>query len=110
HSQQLDGLSRVASVVMTDREPGILIECLKGGSWRRENRADPPARDDLRIGEMRDDLRDGPLLRRGALVQARCRHALYQAVELLRGPRLDGERILFTHITKQPLDVLLGRF
>src|SRR5258708_18573796 len=100
----------MASVVVPRCDPGVLVERLERGSRRPENRADPPAPDDFRVGEMREDLRDGPFSRRRALAQRRRRSSLDQPPELLGGPHLDLERVLAVEVTQNAFDVLLGSF
>src|SRR5260370_14554791 len=100
----------MGSVVVDRCNPGMVMGRSERGSGCSENRAVPPAPDDFRVGEMREDLRDGPFSRRRALAQRRRRSSLDQPPELLGGPHLDLERVLAVEVTQNALHVLLGSF
>src|SRR5258708_37060858 len=54
---------RIALAVLKYRCPRILIEWLNRGSARADDQADPPTPNDLRVGQMGEDLRNRPLPR-----------------------------------------------
>src|ERR1700676_2372233 len=61
---QFDGFAWIALVVVSGRDPGILIVGLNGCSRGAEDRAHAPSDYDLDIGEMSQDFGDRPFVRR----------------------------------------------
>ncbi len=68
---QFDGFARIAFLVVSGDDPGVLIEGLDGGSGGSEDGAHAPADYDFDVGEVGQDFGDGPFYGRGALAEFR---------------------------------------
>jgi len=70
HDAELfDAFARIALRVVAGYDPDVLVIGLDRGSGCAENRPDPSTADDFRVGEMRNDLRDRPFVRRWPLTE-----------------------------------------
>ena len=66
---QFDGFARIAFVVVSGRDPGILIVGLNGGSRGSEDGAHAPSDYDFDIGEVSQDFGDRPFIGRRTLAE-----------------------------------------
>jgi hypothetical protein len=66
-AEVFERFARVPLLVMARGGPDVLIKCLNRRSGRAKNLPHPPAPDDFRIGQVRENLRNGPFPRSGRL-------------------------------------------
>src|SRR5579862_4078649 len=69
-AELLQRFARVALVVVAARDPGVLIEGNNRRARRAQNEAHAKAAHDFRIGEMRENLADRPLISSRTLTQS----------------------------------------
>src|SRR6202795_1696978 len=107
---QFDGFARIASVVVSGGDPGILIVGLNGGSRGSEDGAYAPSDYDFDIGEVGQDFGDGPFIGRGTLAHFGGGDAFDQAIEFFRGGGLQFDWVLALGVGQDALRVLLSGF